>query len=178
MQMRKWREDEWWVISRKFVEHCRLPRGSKAVLRSARSGRAVRRDRIFKYRPFADEADDDWTAARALGLLRASLTADLSRRRLEPELVGPNGETPGGDTPLAEIRRWPPARPGPETEGQRFREVEIEEVAALAETALKAVEMRREPDAVCAGHVRALARRFGPAAVRAALDSLPEGGSG
>ena len=25
MQMRKWREDEWWVISRKFVEHCGLP---------------------------------------------------------------------------------------------------------------------------------------------------------
>ncbi len=176
MQMRKWREDEWWVISRKFVLHCGLPQGSQALLRSARSGRAVRRDRIFKYRPFAEEVDGGWTVADALGLLRASLTADLGRRGLEPELVGPNGERPDAGATFAAIRRWLPGPAVSEAEERRVREAEIEAAAALAEDRLRAAEAGREPGAVCAGHVRALARRFGRAEVEAALAALPPGG--
>jgi len=173
MQMKKWREDEWWLLSRKFVEHCALPDGSKVVLRSARSGRVVRRDRVFKYRPFEGEAQEDWTVARLLDMLEASLTADLRRRGLELELAGPNGETPDCGETLAALRRWPSRRAVSAAERQRLHEAAVEDVASLAENSMKAVEARREPDAVCAGYLLALARRFGRAEVAAALKALP-----
>ncbi len=173
MQMKKWQEDEWWVLSRKFVEHCKLPNGSKVVLRSARSGRVVRRDRVFKYRPFEEEAQEDWTAARLLDTLEASLTADLRLRRIDLELVGPNGETPDGGETLAALRRWPPRKAVSATELRRLHEATVEEVASLTERNMKAVEARREPNAVCTGYLLALVRRFGRAEVEAALNALP-----
>ena len=170
MKNRKWKRDQWRVVSRKFTERHELPHGSKVVLRHIDSGRQARSDRVFKYRRFKDRAPGDYTVLQLLEeYLRPRLSIDLHERGLEPKLVGPYGERMAGNTKLKTVRRWEGRPTRSEVEARQYRDAEIEEVANEADHYLASAESGREPDVVCSGVVQALIHRFGKPEVMHAL---------